>query len=123
MTTRGNSEEAATGAATVPEAAAKLHMGLRLRSVEHSDQPVFANFTSVQGAPGMVFLDFGFLEPGSLPALSRLAQAGERLPEAIDGRLACRLVIGRDTAAQLAQQLAQHLKSHSVTAKAASKPS
>ena len=120
---KGNSEEAATGSAENLGASAKLQMGLRLRSVEHSDQPVFANFTSVQGAPGMVFLDFGFLEPGSLPALSRLAQAGEKLPEAIDGRLACRLVIGMDTAAQLAQQLAQHLRGHNVTAKAASKPS
>jgi hypothetical protein len=123
MTTKGNSEEAITSAATTPEGATKLQMGLRLRSVDHSDQPVFANFTSVQGAPGMVFLDFGFLEPGSLPALSRLAQSGEKLPEAINGRLACRLVLGVDTAAQLAQQLTRHLTSQAAAAKPGSKPS
>lgn len=123
MTTKGNSEEAIAGAATAPEAGTRLQMGLRLRSVEQSDQPVFANFTAVQGAPGMVFVDFGFLEPGSLPALSRLAQSGEKLPEAINGRLACRLVLGMDTAAQLAQQLAQHLKSHTLAAKPGSTPS
>lgn len=89
----------------------KVQMGLRLQAVEHSDQPVFSNFTTVQGAPGMVFLDFGFLEPATLPSLARLAKAGGKMPEAINGRLACRVVLGVDAAVQLTRQLEMHLKS------------
>lgn len=88
----------------------QLQLGIRLQAVEHSDQPVFANFTMVQGAPGMVFVDFGFLEPAALPSVIRAAQKGGKVPEAINGKLSARLVLGLDAAAQLAQQLQQHLR-------------
>jgi hypothetical protein len=88
-----------------------IQLGIRLQSVEHSDQPVFSNFAMVQGASGMVFLDFGFLEPSVLPTVLRLAQTGGKLPEAVNGRLAARVVLGLDAAAQLAGQLDQHLRS------------
>jgi len=89
----------------------QLQLGIRLQSVEGSDQPVFSNFTMVQGAPGMVFLDFGFLEPNALPSVVRAAQSGGKVPEAIRGKLAARVVLGIDSAVQLAQQLQQHLRS------------
>ena len=89
----------------------KLNLGIRLQAVEHSDQPVFSNFAMVQGAPGMVFLDFGFLEPNALPSVLRAAQSGGKVPEAIGGKLAARVVLGIDSAVQLAQQLQQHLRS------------
>ena len=96
-----------------------LQLGIRLQSVEGSDQPVFSNFTMVQGAPGMVFLDFGFLEPNALPSVVRAAQSGGKVPEAIRGKLAARVVLGIDSAVQLAQQLQQHLRSLQAQAKKA----
>lgn len=87
----------------------RLQLGLRLQPVDHSDQPVFANFTMVQGAPSVVFLDFGFLEPAVLPSLARLAKSGGKAPETVNGRLACRVALGADVAAQLAQQLNEYL--------------
>ena len=88
----------------------RVQLGLRLQPVNHSDQPVYSNFTAVQGAPGTVFLDFGFLDPGVMPALARQAQSGAKVPETIEGRLACRIALGVDVAAQLAQQLERHLR-------------
>ena len=115
MAPKNETESGATGAVTA-EPGQRLHLGLRMKAEGHADQPVFANFTTVQGAPGMVFVDFGFLEPSALPAIARIAQSGGKMPPSIDGRLACRVVLGLDNAAQLAQQLNQHLK------RAASKP-
>ena len=101
----------AEGTASAGGGEHKLNLGIRLQAVEHSDQPVFSNFAMVQGAPGMVFLDFGFLEPSALPAAIRAAQSGGKVPEAISGKLAARVVLGIDSAVQLAQQLQQHLRS------------
>ena len=89
----------------------RLQLGLRLQPVDGSDQPLFSNFTVVQGAPGVVFVDFGFLEPAALPGLARIAKSGGKMPESINGKLACRVVLGLDAAAQLTRQLEQHLKS------------
>jgi hypothetical protein len=96
-----------------------LHLGLRLQSVNQSDQPVFSNFTTVQGAPGMVFLDFGFLEPAMMPSLARLAKSGGKMPEAVSGRLACRVALGVDAAMQLTRQLEAHLQGLATQAAAA----
>jgi hypothetical protein len=99
------------GATPSAEAQRGLQLGLRLQPVDASDQPLFSNFTVVQGAPGVVFVDFGFLEPAALPGLARLAKSGGKMPESINGKLACRVVLGLDAAAQLTRQLEQHLKS------------
>ena len=88
----------------------RVQLGIRLQPVNHSEQPVFSNFTVVQGAPGTVFIDFGFLEPSVMPSVARLARSGGKLPETVNGRLACRMALGLDAAAQLAQQLDQHLR-------------
>ncbi len=82
-------------------------LNIRLAPVNNSDQPVLANFTRLNGAPGMVFLDFGFLEPAALAALSRLAQTGGKIPESLNGKLAVRVALGFDTLAALHQQLGQ----------------
>ena len=82
-------------------------LNVRLAPVGNSDQPVLANFTRLNGAPGMVFVDFGFLEPAALSALSRLAQSGGKIPETLTGKLAVRVALGYDTLAALHQQLGQ----------------
>jgi hypothetical protein len=82
-------------------------LNIRLAPVNNSDQPVLANFTLLHGAPGMVFVDFGFLEPAALSALSRLAQSGGKIPENLNGKLAVRVALGYDTLSALHQQLGQ----------------
>ncbi len=82
-------------------------LSIKLAAVGDSDQPVFTNFTRLNGAPGMVFVDFGFLEPAALAALSRLARSGGKIPETLSGKLAVRVALGYDTLATLHQQLGQ----------------
>ena len=103
-------DKSVAGVTQNAEAQKRLQLGLRLQPVDASDQPLFSNFTVVQGAPGVVFVDFGFLEPAALPGLARLAKSGGKMPESINGKLACRVVLGLDAAAQLTRQLEQHLK-------------
>ena len=79
-------------------------LALRLIPVNNSDQPVLANTSNVQLAPGMAYIDFGFIEPGLLAALPRVARGGQ-LPKEINGRLAVRVAMGYDGLAQLQQQL------------------
>lgn len=82
-------------------------LNIRLAPVGNSDQPVLANFTRLNGAPGMVFVDFGFLEPAALAALSQLARSGGKIPETLTGKLAVRVALGYDTLDALHQQLGQ----------------
>jgi DNA-binding LytR/AlgR family response regulator len=89
------------------DAPKSVDLNIRLAPIDNSDQPVLANFTRLNGAPGMVFVDFGFLEPAGLAALSRLAQTGGKIPENLNGKLAVRVALGYDTLAALHQQLGQ----------------
>lgn len=91
--------------------------GLRLAPANNSDQPIVANISNVQLAPGMAYIDFGFIEPGVLAALPRLAQQGEKTPEQITGKLAARVVIGFDGLAQLHQQITRAMNELSEAAK------
>jgi len=96
-------------AAATPDAKEAKRLGIRLQPVDNSDQPVVANYTSLNVAPGMVFMDFGFLEPGMLAALPRVARAGGKLPESVNGKLAVRVAMGYDGLANLHQQLGRVL--------------
>jgi hypothetical protein len=86
-------------------------MGLAIRLVpaQNSDQPVVSNYSSLSTAPGMAFIDFGFLEPAVLSAIPRLAKQGGKLPETLNGRLAVRVAMGYDGLASLHQQLGRML--------------
>lgn len=95
---------------TPAKAKGRRGLAVRLAPVENSDQPVLANYTSVNVAPGMAFIDFGFIEPGMLSALPRLAKQGGKLPEAVDGKLAVRVAMGYDGLANMYQQIGQVLK-------------
>ncbi|HYL23623.1 MAG TPA: hypothetical protein VEV21_04455 [Burkholderiales bacterium] len=68
--------------------AAKQSVNLQLMPANGSDQPVLANVTLVEPTAGVALLDFGFLDPGALAALSRMARAGKQVPERLNGRLA-----------------------------------
>jgi hypothetical protein len=101
---RKESEQVSAGAASAEAPRAK-GLGIRLVPVEKSDQPVLTNYTSVNVAPGMIFIDFGFLEPAMLTALPRVARQGGKLPESVNGKLAVRVAMGYDGLANLHQQL------------------
>ena len=104
---------AATGAATIP---GEKTLPLRLVPVGNSDQPIVANYTALNVSPGMVFVDFGFIEPSMLSALPRLAREGGKMPESLNGKLAARVALGYDAVAQLHQQLGRVLTSLSEAA-------
>jgi hypothetical protein len=90
-------------------AAARPRMSVRLAPVNNSDQPVVANYATVNVAPGMAFVDFGFIEPGILAAIPRVARQGGKLPESVNGKLAVRVAIGHDGLAGLHQQIGRVL--------------
>jgi hypothetical protein len=115
--TRGKRDEAGAVATAPAPDGARRSMNIRLSPVSNSDQAVVSNYTSLNVAPGMVFIDFGFLEPGVLAALPRMARQGGKLPETIGGKLAVRVALGYDSLANLHQQLGQVLTSMSAAAR------
>ena len=84
-----------------------LQVGIRMQQGEHTGQPIYSNFTAVQGGQGVVFVDFGFLEPQALQSLAQMNQAGKKVPETIGARMSSRMAISVDAAANLARQLNQ----------------
>jgi len=106
---KGKKEDDKPAASTpdTAKAAERTRMGIRLQPVDNSDQPVLANYTNLNISPGMVFIDFGFLEPGLLTALPRVARSGGKLPESVNGKLAVRVAMGYDGLANLHQQIGQ----------------
>lgn len=99
----------ATGAPAPGKPDKPVGMGVHLAPVDNSDQPVVANYTALNISPGMVFVDFGFLEPGMLAALPRVAKQGGKLPERLNGKLVVRVAMGYDAMANLHQQLGRAL--------------
>ena len=95
-------EGAAKEAAKQP---AKQAVNLQLMPANGSDQPVLANVTMVEPTAGVALLDFGFLDPGTMSALSRMARAGKQVPERLNGRLAARVAISYEALATLHQQI------------------
>ena len=93
-----------------PEKTARVGLGIGLTPVNNSDQPVVANYTNVNVSPGMVFIDFGFIEPAMLSALPLVAKRGGKLPERVNGKLASRVVMECDAMAGLHQQLGRVLE-------------
>lgn len=106
---KGTPEKDGNGGAK-PKPPETKSLGIRLVPVGDSDQPVVANYSSINISPGMAFVDFGFLEPGMLAALPRVARSGGKLPERLNGKLAVRVALGYDALANLHQQVGQVLQ-------------
>ena len=84
-------------------------LNIRLASRDHADQPVLANYSAVNVAQGLAYLDFGFIEPTALGAVMRAAKANGPMPNALQGRLASRVALPLDALLGLHQQLQQVL--------------
>lgn len=106
MTDKNNAQVENKMGATEPHA---RQVNIRMQQGEHTGQPLYSNFASVQGGQGVVIVDFGFLDPQTVNALNRLARAGEKTPDTISARLSCRMAISIEAANNLAQQLNQLL--------------
>lgn len=87
------------------QAAPPKGVSLQLVPAEGSEQPIFANLTSVQPSDGFALIDFGFVEPGALAALERLARGGKKMPERLNGRLAARVALSYSALIALHRQL------------------
>ncbi len=84
-----------------------MQVNVRMQQGEHTGQPLYSNFTSVQGGQGVVIVDFGFLDPQTINALNHLARSGEKAPDTIGARMSCRMAISVEAATNLAHQLNQ----------------
>jgi hypothetical protein len=84
-------------------------VSVRLVPAEGSDRAIVVNYANVVPATGMVFIDFGFLEPLLLQAFDRATREGKETAQMLDGRMATRVVMGYDVLAGLAMQLEQLL--------------
>ena len=88
----------------------RLTVHVRLKPIEHSDQPHTANYTTVGVAQHIAYLDFGFLEPSLLASLATQNHADpQALPKTLDGTLVTRVAMGVNVLAQLHQQIQQIL--------------
>jgi hypothetical protein len=84
-----------------------IALNVKLVPVDHSDQPVFANYSNVAVAQGIAYLDFGFIEPHAFSQVVHAAQNGQPLPKSVEGKLGTRLAVGLDVIQRLHQQLGQ----------------
>lgn len=82
-------------------------VNIRMQQGEQAGQPIYANFVSVQPGQGVVIVDFGFLDPQTISAINRLARSGEKVPDTVGARMACRMALSAESAGNLAQQLNQ----------------
>lgn len=85
----------------------RLTVNVRLKPVDHSDQPHTSNYTNVGVAQNIAYLDFGFIEPAALAAIANQSDV-QVLPKTVDGTLVTRVAVGVNVLAQLHQQI-QHV--------------
>lgn len=82
---------------------------MRLKPSESSAHPLPTNYTNVEVAQGIAYVDFGFIEPGLLGAIAKTAKDGQAAPEGLEGHLVIRVAMGVDVLARLHQQIQQVL--------------
>lgn len=109
---------ASTPSSPTPRPIAPATVHVKLTPADHADHPIMANYTGIHVAPGIAYVDFGFLEPALLGALAREARAGKRVPAAVEGKLVARIAVGYDTLQTLHAHMQAILKG---TARTASK--
>lgn len=86
-----------------------IALNVRLKPVEHSDQPHSTNYTNVGVAQGIAYIDFGFIEPALLAAIAKTAKEGQAAPKGLEGSLVTRVAMGVDVLARLHQHIQQVL--------------
>jgi hypothetical protein len=85
-----------------------IALNVRLKPSDSSAHPRAANYTNVGIAQGIVYLDFGFIEPAALAAIAKTVTDGQATPKGLDGTLVARVALGLDVLVRLQRQI-QHL--------------
>lgn len=86
-----------------------IALNVRLKPSESSAHPRAANYTNVAVAQGIVYLDFGFLEPAMLAAMAKTSKDGQAAPKGLEGHLVTRVAMDIGALARLHQQMQQVL--------------
>jgi hypothetical protein len=86
-----------------------ISLNVRLKPSENSAHPRAANYSNVGVAQGIAYLDFGFIEPALLAAITKTAKDGHAAPKGLDGHLVTRVAMPLDTLVRLQQQIQQVL--------------
>jgi hypothetical protein len=85
-----------------------IALNVRLKPSESSAHPRATNYTNVNVAQGIAYLDFGFIEPTLLVAIAKTAKDGQAAPKGLEGHLVTRVAMSVDLLARLHQQI-QHV--------------
>ena len=88
-----------------------IALNVRLKPSEPSAHPRATNYTNVGVAQGIVYVDFGFIEPTLLTAIAKTAKDGQAAPKGLEGALVTRVAMSVDVVAPLHQQAQQVLVS------------
>ena len=83
--------------------------------------PILSNFALVHPSAGVALVDFGFVDPGAVAAISGMAKAGGKVPERMNGRLCARVALTYEALANLHRQLGAVLQAASKAARATEK--
>jgi len=86
-----------------------IELNVRLKPSESSAHPRATNYTNVGVAQGIAYVDFGFIEPTLLAAITKIAKDGPAAPKGLEGTLVTRVAMGVDVLARLHQQIQQVL--------------
>ena len=86
-----------------------IALNVRLKPSESSGHPRATNNTNVTVAKGIVYLDFGFIEPTLLAAIAKTSKDGQAAPKGLEGTLVTRVAMSVDVLARLHQQIQQVL--------------
>ncbi len=92
-----------------PQSHEVMQIKVNMRQGEHTAQPLYTNFTSVQAGQDVIIVNFGFLDPQTMQTINQLIRSGNNSPTAVHAKMSCRIVISIDAANQLIQQLNQAL--------------
>ena len=60
----------------------RIAINVKLTPVDHSDQPMSANYSTVTVAQGIAYVDLGFIEPQCSPR-SRVPRMGKPFPKVL----------------------------------------
>ncbi len=82
-----------------------IALNVRLKPSDSSAHPRAANYTNVGIAQGIVYLDFGFIEPTLHAAIAKMAKDGQAAPKGLDGHLVTRVAMDVGALARLQQQI------------------
>ena len=88
-----------------------IALNVRLKPSEPSAHPRATNYTNVNVAQGIAYVDFGFIEPTLLAAIATTAKDGQAAPKGLEGAIVTRVAMSVDVLARLHQQIQQVLVS------------